>query len=253
MARKANASAEPSWAKGASQLDAFWRGMVEAPSVPVLVVAVTFFGFGALARDSGLDIFQAIFVTATVFALPGQVVLVDEAAKGAGLIGVAFAVALTAVRLTPMSFSLFPVLRAKGTPRWIEFILSHFVAITVWLETMRRLPPLPRELRTAYFAGFIILMLAGLSLATALGFIVSANVPTSISAGMVFLTPIYFFLSLIESAHNSADKGAIIAGTILGPAFFLLFPGFDLFLTGLAGGTLAYVFMRWRKAGGDKP
>lgn len=218
--------------------------------MPVMVVAVTFVGFGALARDSGLDILQAIFIVATVFALPGQVVLVDEAAKGVGLIGVAFAVALTSVRLLPMSFSLFPVMRGAATPRWVELFLSHFIAITVWLESMRRLPPLPRELRVGYFAGFALSMLVGLSSATAIGFFISGAVPPSIAAGMVFLTPIYFFLSLIESAANVADRYAVAIGALIGPVLFLLLPGLDLFLTGLIGGTAAYAAMRWQRREG---
>lgn len=240
----------PEWTRGASPVDAFLRGLLGAPSVPVLVVFVTFVGFGALAHDVGLDIFQAIFVSATVFALPNQVVLVDSAAKGAGLAAVAFAVALTSVRLLPMTFSLFPVMRSGRAPRWAEFILSHFVAITVWLESMRRLPRLPRALRVPYFAGFALVMLVGLMAATAFGYVLSANVPPAIAAGMVFLTPIYFFLSLIETARNNADKTAIVAGAVLGPLLFTVLPGLDLLLTGLVGGTAAYALMKWRQAGG---
>jgi predicted branched-subunit amino acid permease len=221
-----------------------------APSVPVLVVSVTFVGFGALAHDVGLDVFQSIFVAATVFALPGQVVLADGIAKGAGLAAVAAAVALTSVRLMPMTFTLFPVMRSKRTSRWTEFALSHFVAITVWLEAMRRLPLLPRELRVPYFAGFALVMMLGLCTATALGFHLSAKVPTFAAAGMVFLTPIYFFLSLLESASNTADRGAVALGAILGPFLFQWVPGLDLFLTGLIGGTISYALMKWQRARG---
>lgn len=250
MTRKADNALEPSWVNGATPKRAFLHGLLGARSVPVLVVAVTFVGFGALARDSGLDIFQAMFVTATVFALPGQVVLVDEIAKGAGMLGAAFAVCLTAIRLTPMSFSLFPVMRGKRSSRLRELLLGHFVAITVWLESMRRLPQLPRELRMAYFSGFVLAMLFGLSAATVIGFLISANVPTPVAAGMVFLTPIYFFLSLVESAQSSSDKGAVLAGTVLGPIAFMLMPGFDLLATGVIGGSLAYLLMRKKKQDG---
>lgn len=239
----------PTWTEGASPSYAFLRGLLEAPSIPVLIVFVTFVGFGALAHDLGLDVFQAIFISATVFALPNQVVLVDSAAKGAGLAAAAFAVALTSVRLLPMTFTLFPVMRGKRSPRWVEFFLSHFVAITVWLESMRRLPRLPRALRVPYFSGFAIFMLTSLMAATALGFVLSAGVPSEIAAGMVFLTPIYFFLSLIETARNDADRGAVAVGAILGPLFFTFLPGFDLLLTGLLGGTAAYAAMRWRRRG----
>ena len=229
---------------------AFLLGIVGAPSVPVLVVTVTFIGFGALARDTGLNVFQAMFVSASVFALPGQVVLADEAGKGAGLAAVAFAVMLTSVRLLPMSYSLFPVMRGKDTPLWLEILLSHFVAITVWLEAMRRLPRQRKELRVAYFSGFALVMMAGLLTATAAGYYLAAKVPQEVAAGMVFLTPIYFFLSLVETSQNIADRGAVLVGIILGPLLYLLLPGLDLVLTGLIGGTACYAFMKWRQRPG---
>ncbi len=230
------------------------HGVAGAPSVPVLVVTVTFIGFGALARDSGLNVFQAMFVSATVFALPGQVVLTDEAAKGSGLAAVAFAVMLTSVRLLPMSYSLFPVMRGKNTPLWLEILLSHFVAITVWLESMRRLPEQQKELRVAYFSGFALAMMTGLLTATAAGYFLAARVPPPVAAGMVFLTPLYFFLSLIETSKNNAERAAVLAGVVLGPILYLLAPGLDLVLTGLIGGTACYAFMRWRRRpGGGGP
>lgn len=237
----------PELSKGARPLAAFWLGLRGAVSVPVLVVAVSFVGFGALAHDFGLDIFQALFISGSMFALPGQVVLVDELAKGAGLAATALAVTLTSIRLLPMAFSLFPVLRSARTSRVTEVTLAHFVAITIWLESMRRLPGMPRELRTAYFSGFAVAQIMALFAATAAGYRLAAAVPEMVAAGMVFLTPLYFMLSLIEGARGGADRIAIVAGLLLGPAMSFLFPGFDLLLTGLLGGTLSYAAIRWRK------
>jgi predicted branched-subunit amino acid permease len=224
--------------------------MAGAPSVPVLVVVITFVGFGALARDVGFDIYQAAFVTAVVFALPGQVVLADEIAHGASLLAATFAVVLTAVRLLPLAFSLMPVLRDGAPRRWQELLLCHFIAITIWLEAMRRLPPLPRHLRTAYFTGFAIVLASAIMSATILGFLLAARVPPPVAAGFVFLTPIYFFLSLVETAVSRADRLAFAVGVVLGPVLFTLAPGYDLFLTGLVGGTGAYLVTRRRRRAG---
>jgi len=242
----------PGWTKKATIAQAFIRGVVSTPSVPVLVVTITFIGFGALARDLGLDVLQAMFISATVFALPGQVVLASEIAKGTGLAAVAFAVTLTSVRLLPMSFTLFPVMRSKNTPRWLEYLLCHFSAITVWIEAMRQLPTLPRRLRVAYFSGFISAMMVVLLTATMTGSLLAAEAPPPVAAGMVFLTPIYFFLSLIETARNTADKWAVAIGVVLGPALYQILPGLDLFLTGFIGGTISYGLMKWLNGRGPK-
>jgi predicted branched-subunit amino acid permease len=241
---------EPAWCRGASRQDAYIRGIAAAPSVPVFVVLVTFVGFGALAQGVGLTIAQAVFISVSVFALPGQVVLVDQIAQGAALVSTAFAVTLTSVRLLPLTISLMPYLRDGITPRWMEFLFAHVLAITIWIESMRRLPQLPVGLRAPYYGGFVSALFVGILCATTLGFLLSAQVPQEIGAGLIFLTPIYFFLSLISVAANRIDLLAVAIGAVLGPILFLMAPGLDLFLTGLIGGTIAFAIGKWRGAHG---
>jgi len=61
------------------------------------------------------------------------------------------------------------------------------------------------------------------------------------------MTPIYFFLSLLATARTNSDYLALALGSMLGPVFHVLTPGFDLLLGGVAGGTIAYVFGRHRR------
>jgi predicted branched-subunit amino acid permease len=193
-----------------------------------------------------LSIFQAVFISVSVFALPGQVVLVDQIAQGAALLATAFAVTLTSVRLLPLTISLMPYLRDGVTPRWLEFLFAHVLAITIWIESMQRIPQLPLLLRAPYYGGFVSALFAGILCATTTGFLLSAKVPAEIAAGLIFLTPIYFFLSLIAVSKNRVDLLAVAIGAVLGPVLFLIAPGLDLFLTGLIGGTAAYAIGKWR-------
>ncbi len=204
-------------------------------------------GFGALARDAGFSVGQAVFMTVGIFQLPGQVALVDQVARGATLVTVAFAVLLTAIRLLPMTVVLMPYLRGSGLPRGLEYAASHFVAITAWVEGIRRLPPLPQHVRLPFFLGFASLLCSGTVIATVAGYHLAGQLPPALGAALLFLTPIYFVLSLIAAATSLADRLAILFGVVLGPALFLLAPGLDLLATGLIGGTLAYALGRWRR------
>ena len=238
----------PPWCQGATRRHAFFRGVLAAPSTPVVVVVATFVGFGALSRDIGLDLFQALFITGTMFALPGQVVLADQIVVGATLVTTIFAVTLTAVRLLPLTVSLMPLLRNASTSRLTQLVLSHFVSITSWLEAMRRLPPLPQHLRAAFFGGFAAALFTIVLAATLIGYVAAGQVPPAIAAGLIFVSPLYFYLSLLGAADTGIDRAALALGTILGPILFLVAPGFDLLLTGLIGGTLAYGGMKWRSS-----
>jgi hypothetical protein len=58
---------------------------------------------------------------------------------------------------------------------------------------------------------------------------------------LLFVTPIYFLLSLLATAVSRMDVFAIGIGCALAPVLYLLAPGFDLLATGLTGGTLAFL------------
>lgn len=226
---------------------AFVRGAIEVPSTPAFVLLMTFVGFGALAREAGLDLPQAVFTSMTIFALPGQVVLVDQIAQGATLLSAGFAVALTAVRLLPLTVSLMPHLRLSGRPLLLQAVAAHFVAITVWLESLKRLPNIPERLRLTYYLGFGTALFSVCATGSAVGHALAAEVPGWLAAGLLFLTPCYFFLSLIAAAQSRGDFAALGLGAVVGPVLFVLLPGFDLVLTGVICGTLAYGWDRWRR------
>ncbi|MEL6289915.1 MAG: AzlC family ABC transporter permease, partial [Pseudomonadota bacterium] len=159
---------------------------------------------------------------------------------------VALAVLLTAIRLLPMTVVLMPYLRGSPWPRGVDYLAAHFVAITAWVEALRRLPPLPPEMRLPYFCGFGAVLVGATLVATALGYHMAAILPPTLSAALLFLTPIYFILSLILAAANEVDRWAILLGALIGPGAFLLLPGLDLLITGLVGGSVAFVIGRRR-------
>lgn len=240
----------PAWAADATALTAFLRGLASIVTAPGLVLFTSSLGFGALARDLGFTLGHAVFIAGSVYALPTQVMLVDQIARGAALLSIAFAVTLTAVRLLPMTVSLMPFIREEPPTRrgWLlRIILSHTIATSVWVESMRRLPKLPRHLQMPHMAGIGVAMMCATVSGSGVGYLVAGQVSPLIAAGLLFMNPIYFLFSLAASASRKMDWLAIALGAVLGPALFKVVPGVDLMLTGLIGGTLAYAIARGRQ------
>jgi predicted branched-subunit amino acid permease len=230
-----------------SQISAFLRGLSLVVSVPSTLLFAAGIGFGALARDGGLSIAHTAFITGGMFALPNQVVLVDQLARNETLLAAAFAVALAALRLLPMAVTIVPLLKG-GRPRpMLEAVAVHFIAVTPWVEGQRRLPSVPPELRLAVYLGLGLAFWAAMIAGTMAGYTLSGSVPTAVSATLLFLTPIYFLLSLLATARVRMDRLAVGLGCALAPMLYLLVPGFDLLATGLIGGTLAFL-LRGRRA-----
>ncbi|MEZ5841151.1 MAG: AzlC family ABC transporter permease [Hyphomicrobiales bacterium] len=234
----------------AAEVPAFrWvlRGIAGIISVPPFVLVSAFIGFGALARDTGLGLGHTVFMTGMVWALPSQIVLIGAVAAGTGIAATMAAVALSAVRLLPMTMSILPLMRGEKTSRALLMVLSHYIAVTAWVEAMRKLPHMPRAARVPYFAGFgTTLVLLNLGAVSA-GYLMAAAVPPHIAAGLAFLTPVYFLISLSAAAQLTADRAALVFGLVLGPVFHLVEPEFDLMWTGLVAGLAAYLVHRWRR------
>lgn len=228
-------------------VEVFLRGTAILFTIPGFILLASAGGFGALARDAGLSLGNAVLMMGALFALPAQVVMVDQLARGGSLLGAAVAVALIGVRLLPMTVVLAPYLGGSRASSPLKLLAVHAVAITAWIEGLRRLPDLPERLRLPYFGGLGVGLVTASLLGTVAGYELAAQLPPPLAAALLFMTPIYFILSLLATAARASDGLAIGFGSVLGPLAFALAPGFDLLITGLVAGTAAHlVARRWR-------
>ena len=235
---------EPAAPPPVSPPRAFTYGLRAIVSVPAALLCSAGIGFGALARDGGLSIWHTTFITSTMFALPNQVVLVDQLARNETLIAAAFAVALAALRLLPMTVTVTPHLQSDRRRPLLRTLAVHFVAVSAWVESQRRLPALPPNVRLYGYLGLGIAFWCAMLSGTLAGYVLAGSVPPTLSATLLFLTPIYFLLSLLATSRTRMDFMAIGLGCLLAPPLYLLVPGFDLLATGLIGGTLAFLLRR---------
>ena len=219
-------------------------GVRDSFGVPAIVLGATYLGFGALIREADLNVWLGLFSTATGWALPGQIALVELYSVGAGVLAVAIAVGLTNARLLPMAVTLVPILRSEGTPTWKYYLFSHFVAVTGWAAALRVCPHIPRPERLPYFAAFAATLWITSMAATVAGFFLAGVVPTYVTLGLVFLNPIYFMLVFAAEVRKPPRIAALVIGAILGPLIHLATPDWSLMLTGLIGGSLA--FFGWK-------
>ncbi|TCD13223.1 AzlC family ABC transporter permease [Oricola cellulosilytica] len=228
----------------------FARGMRNVISVPAIILMSAFVGFAGFAKESGVDVTHAMFMTAVVWALPAKVVLIAAINSGATLVPAFLAVTLSSARLMPMVTTLVPEIRSEKTRTLTLLVLSHFVAVTSWVMTMERIARAPRRHRTAYFAGFAVTLTTANILIVGAVYASSAVLPPEALGALFFLTPIYFLTSLWATARDHVVKIAMVAGLILGPVFYLIAPEFDLLLAGIIGGVAAFVIGRFGKRTG---
>ena len=234
-----------------SDLVWFLRGARKIASPPAFILMLTLVGYGGLAREAELGLAETLIGLGLVWALPSLLVLVSGILSGASLFVCMIAVALSALRLLPMTMALIPLIRDPKRPKWQLYFAAHFVALTAWVFAQKELPSLPRSVRFPYFLGFAVTLVVTCTMLVAVTYLSLSAFPPVVSAALFFMTPIYFITALWATARYRVDKIAMGTGLVLGPVFHLLEPKFDVLWAGLIGGTLAFFLAQLADREGD--
>lgn len=230
-----------------------WAGMSggirAAFSLPGLVMACSFIGFGALIHDVGFPLLAGVATIPLIWALPGQVLFVTMWQSGVALPLIAAAVSLTAVRLLPMTIGVLAQVRLKQAARAPEFLLGHFTAVTIWVLSLTSLHDVSAQRQLPWLVGLGTALMGLMMLVVPIGYYLADSLPPTLAAAMVFFTPAFFLVSLFSGAIWRFDYGAIVLGCVLLPIARYYAPDFDLLIAGVGGGTLAFICLRPRRKG----
>ena len=227
--------------------EAFWRGIHDALGAPVLVLFAGMVGFGAMGHSHGFNAWMTGLTSLLMFALPGQVVMLEMFISGASLLAIGFAVTLTSTRFVTMVVTLFPQLHRRDRNPLL-YVWVHILAMTAWAVSMREFPSIAPKHRLSYFIGLALPCWLISPLGTVLGYFVAGWVPPAVNLGLVFINPLFFLLTFTE-VKPWVNRIAIGLGCIFGPMFYVWDADSSLLLTGVVAGSLAYgVDRRWLRA-----
>lgn len=212
-----------------------------------LVLFVTYIGIGALAHDTHFSMAWALLATLLVWAGPAQIILISTLSSGASVVQSAIAVTVSAIRLFPMVISVLPLMRTPETKRRHLVLVAHFTAVTLWVECYRFLPHVPRDRRVAFIHGLGTGLVIIGTVATAIGYELAANLTQTFASAILLLTPLSFLFSTARNSKGLADGLALGLGLALYPLAALLNNGFDILVSGVAAGTIAFLVHKWRE------
>lgn len=224
-------------------------GLRVAARGPFLYLSLTFLGIGGLSQQADVSLGFTIVATVLIWAGPAQVIMLAALINGLALPAIALSVCLSSVRLVPMCVSLLPWLRDKDRPLQNLYV-THYIAVTAWVESIHRVPHMPPEGRVPFFLGLAHALLFCSVIAAIVGYVAAVSLPLHLAAGLLFVTPVYFMLALVRNAKDMLDGAALVLGAVLALlARQVVGSGVDLLVAGLVGGTIAYGLQRARRAG----
>ncbi len=222
--------------------DAFWSGIRDAAGAPAAVLFAGMVGFGAMGKTNGFDVWFTTSTSFFMFALPGQVVLLEMAITGSSVLAIVLAVTLTASRFITMTVTLFPQLHQRDRNRSL-YASVHLLAMTAWAISMREFHAIETRHRLSYFVGLGLLCWLISVPGTILGFYLAGMVPAAVTLGLIFINPLFFLLTFTE-VKPWINRIALVMGCIFGPVFFMLDRDTSLLSSGLVAGTIAYLIDR---------
>ncbi len=219
-------------------------GAREALGVPAAVLGAGFLGYGSLAGDAGYSIWLTLSATLAIWALPGQLVLMEMHAREAAFFATVFAVSLSAARFLPMTLTLMPMMRGGSRVRrlWQFLFAAQLVSMTTWAVAMRRFEEMDVDARWNYFLGFSAICIGSSMLFAVIGQLLIGALPPLARYGLALLTPLYFFVTLVGEARTRTAIAALVCGAAVALVLHVYAPAWSLFGAGFIGGTIAWAW-----------
>ena len=219
-----------------------WSGAVDAFGVPSFGLGSSMVGFGAMVQASDLPGWFAVLGSAFIWALPGQVALIEIMAADGPLYLALAAVSFANMRLLPLAVTGVIVLAGgRKLSLFVRSFLVHFMAVTGWVAIMNSRERFAKEDRLYYYMGFAALLFTSGVGCSALGYFGGAFLPPVILIAVVFITPLYLFL-LVLSARQKMHIYAVILGSIFGVLFYQVIGDWAIPVVGVGVGSLVFYF-----------
>ena len=222
------------------------NAMIDALRAPCYALCITMAGFSTIARESGFDFMMALVTSLGVWGMPGQVAFASLYSAGASLLIIFVAVSLANMRMLLMVISAADMMHLKShdLPVWKRVFWMQFLAITAWSHLGFAEQKYPSHLLLPYYQGFSLTIFSFGIFGTVFGFFLSDLLPPDLLRVVIFVTPIYILL-LIMNARQKANRLAVVFGGALSPLFFPFAGEWAILLAGLIGGSLASLYARF--------
>ena len=222
----------------------FLKGLksLKGSKSPAIPLAACFVALGALLKDAGFNLQQSAASSLFTYALPGQLVMAESLLLGASILNIFIAVWLVNFRLYPMTVSLFPLLVHKSQPKWKYYLSCHFLAVSSWLIAKDTYQKIEKKYRIDFWMGIGFGTWTTAIFTTLIGYSLADYLNKDLMIGFAIVNPVYFFCMMIGAMKNLKISIAVIAGTVMGPAIYLISTEWAILFAGLISGTIAYFF-----------
>ncbi|MED5395215.1 MAG: AzlC family ABC transporter permease [Pseudomonadota bacterium] len=228
------------------RLQAFISGVKDCAGLPAVALASALIGYGAIARESGLDLAATVLSVLTIWALPPLITFTEVYASGGGPLVMLTAILIVNMRTLPLVVAALPLIRHETGLRVKHFLYGQLISPSSWAQLQIKGFELAPQDRESYFVGFGLLLLAGGVIGAAFGFTYVGDMPQPIALSLLLLTPL-FVCMIMTVANSRSDDWAVFLGVVAVPAAMEWSHSWGMLIGGVGAGTAGFVIGRqWR-------
>ncbi len=220
-------------------------GVIDGLGVPGFALMGTMTGFGAIAREAGFSFLQTASSTLSIWGMPGQVAMASLYAGGSSLFVIFTAVALANMRMMLMSISGADMmgLNKAETPFIKRLLYIQFLAISGWAQISYKQSEFTQNQLRRYYVGFTAVLFCLAMSGTIIGYYIDDFVPQNIKPLIIFITPIYILLLLVN-AKQTINRFAGAIGGVSCPLLYPFFSDWAIFIAGFGGAGIALLYYK---------
>jgi len=226
-----------------NRVQVFIAGVKDCAGLPALALASALIGYGAIARESGLDLATTVLSVLTIWALPPLITFTEVYANGGGPLVMLTAILIVNMRTLPLVVAALALIRHEKNLRAKHFLYGQLISPSSWAQLQIKGVELAPEDREPYFVGFGLLLLVGGVIGAVFGFIYVGDMPQPIAQSLLLLTPL-FVCMIMTVANNRGDDWAVFLGIITVPIAMEWSHSWGLLIGGVGAGTAGFVIGR---------
>ena len=211
----------------------FKIGLKQGFGLPGIGMGSAMLGFGALAYETGLDIFVGFFSMLFLWSMPAMLIFTTLIISGSSFFLMFFTILLANVRTLFMvlSAALIMDFKNKNVSFLEKLFWAQWVSPTGWTIISTNIENIKKEDLFTYFKGISIGLVSMCTIGLSIGYYCLEHIPKILISIPIFFIPLWLIILMLH-AKGVFYKTAIFSSCLY---LFLLYPFIDNLSIILAG------------------
>jgi|TARA_B100001540_G_scaffold314511_1_gene339638 predicted branched-subunit amino acid permease len=223
-------------------------GLKQGFGLPGVGMGSAMLGFGALAYETGLDIFVGLLSMLFLWSMPAMLIFATLIISGSSFFLMFFTILLANVRTLFMvlSAALIMDFKNKNAPFLEKLFWAQWVSPTGWTIISANIDKIKKEDLFSYFKGISVGLVSMCTIGLSIGYFCLDEIPKILISIPIFFIPLWLIILMLHA------KGIFYKTSIFSSCLYLFFlypyiENLSIILAGFLSACTGYIVERLLK------